>query len=486
MKLRPIPASEWIGFLHEHREMLQQFGGVAVNDKLLPLWEFDYDILLPHGGRGGGKTEAICDALLHECMNSEYFKCYYGRKVFDTVRGSCFATLVYCIRKSKLEHLFHFSEAENSSMVITCKENGNSFIPFGADKADKLKSIKDPTHVWCEEFDQFTLADFEDLYPTLRTIRGANRFVGSFNTSKVKSIHWIRKLFFPNLYEGKDANDPKFKDMFKGKRVKRVFVNYPDNYFLNHEEYEQTLLIAAGFNEQKFEEIAKGEWGSDEKNNTFIYALRKKYVPNKKPGYAHLIEGLEPDYKLPLILSFDFNVEPITCSVWQHAHDMSWISGIQEYRLLNSDIFELCERILNDHSQAYFKITGDASGRSRTAITRGNKNYFQIIKKLLKVNSRQFVLPSSNPAHANTRVLANLLLSKHPALMLDKSMQYLLADIDNVEIDEHGGIAKGKDKHLSHLLDTMLYYFWNFHRKFLEKYKAELPKKAHDNMAEIN
>lgn len=103
-------------------------------------------------------------------------------------------------------------------MIITCKTNGNKFIPFGADKADKLKSIKDPTHIWCEEFDQFAFTDFKHLYPTLRTLRGVNRFIGSFNTHEVLPTHWILKLFFPDLYEGTDKDDVLMVDLLKGKK----------------------------------------------------------------------------------------------------------------------------------------------------------------------------------------------------------------------------------------------------------------------------
>src|SRR5207237_976163 len=142
---------------------------------------------------------------------------------------------------------------------------------------------------------------------------------------------------------------------------------------------------------------------------------------------------LFPDYNLPLILSFDFNVEPITCLAIQHAHDLSWVSVLQEYRLMNSDIFALCEQIVVDHPKAYFIVTGDASGKNRTAITRGNRNYYQIIQtELGNLNARQFMLPGANPSIANTRILCNSLLAKHPAYLINKSCNYLIADIRNV------------------------------------------------------
>lgn len=463
MKVRqaPVKASAFVALPDDIKKLLTASGAVPVNDIFFDLWDDDSKVLLLYGGYGSGKSVFIVDKLVDECMNAGYFRCFYGRKVLDAVRESVFRTIIDRIEERKLEDNFIFSKADNSSMVIRARYNNNYFHPFGADNMEKLKSVKDPSHILCEEMDQFSLDDFGILFSRLRTEKAKTQLIGAFNTTRVKEGHWIKETFF--------------SDQASKYNTRKQFCNYTDNFFIDQKEYEQTLWVAAGFNETRFKEISDGEWGSEEKDNTFIYAFRKKKVTDKSPGYSHLVTGMVPDYSLSLILSFDFNVEPITCSVWQHAPDLSWISGLQEYRLMNSDIFELCERIMSDHPEAYFKITGDASGKSRTAITRGNRNYFQIIRSLLHVNPNQFVLPGRNPYHANTRVLANLLFAKHPAILLNESMNYLIADIQNVEVDPSGGIEKGKNKHLTHLLDTMLYYFWNFHQSFLKKYRVKLP-----------
>lgn len=465
MRQKPVKASAFLQLPVDVQKLLIDNGAVPVNDIFYPYWANRDKILLFYGGYGSGKSVFFADILIDRCMNDKYFRLPYGRKVFDTIRESVFKTLTDRIEERGLKHLFSYSTADNSSMVIRCKKNNNMFIPFGGDKIEKLKSIKDPSGIFCEELDQFTLEDFGILLSRLRTKKAKLQFIGAFNSTVVKEGHWIRTTFFESTQQA----------------ATKVFCNYTDNYFIDQKAYEETLWISAGFNEQRFQEIAAGAWGSEDKDNTFIYALRRKAVTDRTPGYCHIVDGMQPDYSLPLVLSFDFNVEPITCSVWQHAPDLSWISGLQEYRLMNSDIFELCERILNDHPEAYFKVTGDATGRSRTAITRGNKSYFYIIKTLLKINSKQFVLPTRNPYHANTRVLANLLLAKHPALLINQSMKHFIIDMESVEIDEVGGIAKGKDKHKSHLLDTGLYYFWNFHFKFLKRYNVELPKSETTN-----
>jgi PBSX family phage terminase large subunit len=309
MRLRPIPASDYIYFDEKHRELLKEFGGVAVNDKLLPVWKNDYDIGLFFGGRGGGKSEVTCDKLLDDAMNSEYFKCYYGRKVFDTIRGSCFSTLIYCIKKNKLEEYFSYSEADNSSMIITCRLNKNKFIPFGSDKADKLKSIKDPTHIWCEEFDQFAFTDFKELYPTLRTIRGANIFIGTFNTHGVLPNHWILKVFFPDLYQGLDKEDVQHVDLMTGKRLKKVFVNFTDNYFIDQESYRQNLWLSSAGNTTIFEGLANGAWGVMVNESPWLFAFdRKKHVAKTE---------LIATRRETLYLTFDFNRNPAACTVIQ-------------------------------------------------------------------------------------------------------------------------------------------------------------------------
>src|SRR5690606_8077333 len=143
-------ASGWLNtdLTDEQRAGLVASGIIPVNDVFLPLWHDDRTDLISiiRGGRGGGKSEAVADNLLDQCRSQDYFKCYYGRKVFETVRGSQFDTLIHSIRKNYWQREFHFSEANTSSMVITHRRTGNKFMPFGSDKAVKLKSIKDPTH----------------------------------------------------------------------------------------------------------------------------------------------------------------------------------------------------------------------------------------------------------------------------------------------------------------------------------------------------
>lgn len=412
-----------------------------------------------YGGFGSGKSVFFVDKLIDECQNAAYFRCFYGRKVYDTVRESIFLTITDRIEERGLQKEFLYSKADNSSMIIRSRETGGSFNPFGADKVEKLQSVKDPSHIFCDELDQFSSDDFGTLLSRLRTQKVKTKMMCAFNTTRVKEGHWLKTTFF-----GEQVNDN-----FSQYSITKVFCNYTDNYFINQKEYEQTLWISAGYNEQKFREISAGEWGADEVGNPFIYNFREKNKLEKRPGYSHKISGLEAENSLPIYISFDFNVDPCTALICQHGKSREWISIIDEIRLANSDIYEVCERIKTTYGNAFIYVTGDASGRNRSAMTRGSKNYYFIIRQELSLPTTRFKIPSVNPSVKNSRVLTNSIFAKHPAILIDERCKYLIEDIRFMTVNEKGEIDKTKDAHRGHILDCLRYYLNTFFADFVHK-----------------
>ena len=134
---------------------------------------------------------------------------------------------------------------------------------------------------------------------------------------------------------------------------------------------------------------------------------------------------------------------------------------------MNSDIHELCNRILSDYPNDMLLVTGDASGQNRTALKR-DLNYYKIIKEVLKLGIGQFKIPASNPPIKNTRVLCNSLLGRHTDYLFSDQVPYLILDIEECEVDSEGSIDKGKDKHMTHLLDCWRYLNNSFLSKFLD------------------
>lgn len=457
MKLRPILASEYVTWNPSLQEILRQAGAVPVNDALFQIWQLAYDILLLYGGRGGGKSEAVCDKLLDECLADEYFKCYYGRKVFDTVRGSCFATLVYCIKKNKLESLFKFSEAENSSMIITCRKNGNNFLPFGSDKADKLKSIKDPTHIWCEEFDQFEFDDFKELFPTIRTTRGSNRFIGTFNTHGVLMIHWIIKVFFHEMYDGLDKDTIDSDKLMLGKRIEKIFVNYPDNYFIDQEQYRRTLWISAGGNYDIFEGIANGAWGTLTNDSPWAFAFnRKKHIGSCTLNRSH-----------PVYLSWDFNRNPMACNVIQWYDNKVFV--LEVVKKPKTGVDAMCEHIKTYYPGCLFLVTGDYSGMTESSLYQEQVTHYKLIKHYLNLSEGQLKV-KPNPKLAKNSTHVNSILAFYNVVIDNQKAKPLIYDMENVKRRADGTILKDDRDDPSQQSDSLdgFRYFCNI---FLDWFK---------------
>lgn len=452
--LRPVAASEYLSFEESYKELIRQFHGIPVNDKLLPIWAFDYDILLLFGGRGGGKSEAICDALLEECLSEEYFKCYYGRKVFDTVRGSCFATLIYCIEKNNLTHLFHYSDSTSSGMIITCTKNNNKFIPFGADKADKLKSIKDPTHIWCEEFDQFIFKDFKSLYPALRTLRGPNRFIGSFNTHEVMPNHWILKIFMPDIYEGKDKQDVTMLDIMKGRRIKKIFVNFTDNYFIDQQAYKQNLLLAAAGNLTIFEGIANGAFGIHINDNPWLFAWDA--AKHMSPVELHATPSEI------LYLCWDFNRNPMACVVIQWYNDTVFIIDvIKEPNIGTEGVCEIL-KVKYPRSRYLYVITGDYSGDTASSLFKEQVTNYTVIQTELGLSEGQIKI-TPNPRLEKNRTLMNALFFRYNIQVCPVKARHFKFDAENVRYSAEGKIEKDDRKDPAQQADVLdcVRYFAN-------------------------
>lgn len=206
--------------------------------------------------------------------------------------------------------------------------------------------------------------------------------------------------------------------------------------------------------------FVNGDWDIIDVERPFAYAFDR---------FKTVESNLAINEKEPIILSFDFNVDPITCVTGQSYHRK--IRILKEFRLRNSDIFRLCDAIKSYYGDRIFIVTGDASGSNRSAMTRGALNFYQIIKEELKLPRNAFKVPTFNPSIKNSRVLLNSILEKHPDIKIDSSCEYLINDLQNVQCTPDGDIDKGKDAALTHLLDGFRYYLWTFHSNFVKYLK---------------
>lgn len=254
------------------------------------------------------------------------------------------------------------------------------------------------------------------------------------------------QTYFKEIAKNKDK--PGFEDWQSW--VKTTY----DNPHISHDEIEHVRLQLDNLS-FRCEYLAEDV---DVVGKPFAYAFNKeKHVGVTKYNQLH-----------PLYLSFDFNVDPITCVAFQHYDN--WIYAVKEFRLSNSDIYQLCDQIKAYFPFAVYFVTGDATGQNRSAITAGNLNYYTIIKQKLSLNPPQLKVPGVNPAVSDTRVLMNSILQNANFVIDKENCPYFIKDLQYVEVDNEGDIIKDRQSEFreADLLDCGRYYLNTFHKTFLK------------------
>lgn len=473
IQLNPVKASSFLHRLTDvEQQKLKRVGIVPVNDKYLEVWQEPFDILVEYGGRGGGKSQETAQYLINEALTEKYAKIYFGRKVYDDVRDTCYATLVQVIKDFNLSRYFHYSEAQTSSMVITC-HNGNKLMPFGASDAKQLKSIKDPTHFWCEEGDQFTFEDLTEIYPTLRTLKGKNQLLLTFNAYAVLPNHHLMKIFFPNLAQYNYGEARLDTSIFEKVNVKYLLVNYTDNHFIDHEKYSNILRLISAGNESLYQGLANGSFGSIENNMPWLHNFdvirHVKEVPFL-PAY-------------PIYISFDFNVNPFACTIWQSSPNKgsrdSFDHCIDEI-VGRHKVEDMCAIINQKYPNSIKYITGDRSGRNEDLGR--NQSLYQMIAGLLGVSDKCLHLNTDNLDHSDSRMLCNMMFAHYPNLAIHPRCTTLINDCKIATIDvaknKPSQLLKDRDKGFAmDSFDSMRYHFQTYYLEFIKNTYMKFVKK---------
>lgn len=168
-----------------------------------------------------------------------------------------------------------------------------------------------------------------------------------------------------------------------------------------------------------------------------------------------------------LYLSFDFNRNPICCSVIQ------WYGGkiyfVESIKLPDSDIYKLCDHILVYYPGCFYMVTGDATGRASSALVQDNLNYYTVIKMKLGLASSQMKVPKVNPTMEDNQVLFNSVMAHYPLVIDRDKCKALIFDLNNVKMLPKGIIDKSNredETKQADALDTARYwvnvFLWNF------------------------
>ena len=374
----------------------------------------------------------------------------FCRKVSDTLRDSVFQGLKDIIYDWGLKDEFKVLE---SQMDITCIRNGNMLISHGLDKPEKLKSISNPTHVLAEEMTEISFKDFAFLQSILRTEKAKTQFWGLFNP---EFNFWGRDYFFS---DGENNRIPLGEVPAKTHDTLIFKSTFEDNPFINVSEYKAKLVELSAGDQNYLTVWIDGDWGVETVGDPFCLTFDKA----KHVGKTTWQRNLET------VLSFDFNVNPITCGVFQHSGNSIW--GIECIKLANSNIYAICEQVKLKYPGAFFIVTGDATGRNTSALVRDDLNYYTIIKSELSLSNAQLKVGTINPIIKENRVLVNSAFQKLDITLDPVMCKDLIFDLTYVSVDDIGNIDKGdrnNPKKRADMLDLWRYYLNAFHKSILK------------------
>lgn len=216
-------------------------------------WNDKHFYRVVKGSRGSKKSKTIAINMIYRIMKYPESNLLVIRRVFNTLRNSCRADLIWAINRLKVNHLWKIPKGEHT---LTYLPTGQQILFAGLDDPLKLTSITVAqgylNFVWIEEAFQIEKQEmFETLEESIRGILPSHLFhqiTLSFNPWS--EDHWLRKRFYNDTYDREYTDD----------LIYAITTDYTMNEFLD----EVTLKR---FEEMKIKRLNRfrvaglGEWG---------------------------------------------------------------------------------------------------------------------------------------------------------------------------------------------------------------------------------
>ena len=229
-----------------------------------------------------------------------------------------------------------------------------------------------------------------------------------------------------------------------------------DNPYLNHEEIEAAKLQ---LDDLTFRQEYLAEY-VDLNDKPFLYTYDES-----KHYHGHY----EPNPMLDLWISFDFNINPMSCILAQQPDLMNLII-FDEIQINNAGTKELCDKIIAKYPGYYYIVTGDASGSSRTTAAGASITDWKIIINTLMLKIPQVKVRKSNLGLNESQTLCNSVL-QNANIQITESCKGLAYDLGHAMLDENGKLAKEMSQTGLHYFDCFRYIISAVYPDFIRNYK---------------
>ena len=266
-----------------------------------------------YGGRSSAKSDTAAQKMMRLCREEEGFKGVALRKTYNTLRDSCYSKLISVIDRNGWESEFHCTV---SPLEITHKASGRKIMFRGLDKAEKIKSLDDPTVMWLEEALEIKHDDFVKVDTSIRSPHPTTlkQMIITFNPEDEE--HWINKRFFPHksTYEKADGNFTYIKSPEPDTVL--LHTTYKHNDFCEGADIDTiTRLTRAYGAESNYVKVyVHGLWGNALKGLVF-----------EKVNYAKKFPDRDHCKKYGFGLDFGFSNDPTAIVECALAHGELWL-----------------------------------------------------------------------------------------------------------------------------------------------------------------
>jgi len=431
--------------------------------------------LILRGGAGTGKSVFLSQKALMRLSDKKPVRGYAIRKVGKDIENSIYKEFLARIREWGMEDDWTFNRTKHSFENI---KTGSELITLHMEDETRTKSIVEADFIWVEEMDQLTVEDWDQLGLRLRGhTKDYKQIMGSFNPTDENS--WIRSRFFPEDKEGASEFRLDFpeQDPLTGLEVVTsatvMQTTWRDNAFLTAEDRARYESLRHT-NPNKYRIYVLNQWGRAEVELPWLHNF----------GEQHISPLAEYNESRPVILSFDFNVDPMTVTchhAWFDKTGHHWHT-FDEISIPNGSVPGAIDRIKQkfpDKILAKCIITGDATAGKRDINRIDHRSSWVLIQKGLNVSDSRFKVPRSNPSLSSNRELCNYILYAHPDVKVNPRCKTLVYELKYTEGASDGTIPKknrAKLEQRADALDTWRYVANAFLPDFVDKvgkYKAK-------------
>lgn len=417
------------------------------------------DIELIWGSRDSGKSVFVAGITTELAMKLDYFRCLLIKETRESIKDAQWQMIQDNAEEWGVDLLFTF---KTSPLSIECC-NGNSFHARGTDKPGKLRSFANPSHAWVEEGNQLSEDAFITIITGLRSNHGKVKVFITFNPEAVAvdfRDFWLYKYFFA-AHEGqlnfvgelviKDVDGNPLKDDKTGEIIKMTYrsthVTYQDNPYVTPQRRAFHEMLART-NQYWYRIFTLGLWGNLPNNSPWAFAFdRKKHVGRCT---------INPNE--PLYLCWDFNRNPMCCSIIQHYNNTIYV--LRVIKIMKAGVDAVCEQIKVYYPGRLYIVTGDYSGNTETSLYQEQITHYKLIRLYLRLAPGQIKV-KTNPRLAKNQTHVNSILAFYNVVIDSELAQPLIYDLENVQKRADGTIVK-EDRNdpaqQSDALDTFRYF----------------------------